>query len=90
MRVPIENPALPPQLISNYPSEVYATTTRGIGPRRTYIDLRKAPANGFPPRPIPGSIIDFDIVMQHCAFERNKVCFGNRYLRWSNISVVRA
>jgi WD repeat and SOF domain-containing protein 1 len=74
LRISIENPALPPQLVSNYPSEIYATITQGTGARRSYIDLRSAPANaGFPPRPVPGSIIDFDIVMQHCAFERNKV-----------------
>lgn len=79
MRVPIDNPALPPQLVSHYPSDVYATTTRGIGSRRTYVDLRNAATSGFPPRPIPGSIIDFDIVMQHCAFERNKVCVGGRH-----------
>jgi WD repeat and SOF domain-containing protein 1 len=75
LRFPIENPALPPQLVSNYPSETYATTSRGTGPRRSYFDLRSVPAKaGFPPRPVPGSVVDLDIVMQHCAFERNKVC----------------
>ena len=75
LNVPIGNPALPPQLVLNYPGEMYATITRGTGAPRTYFDLRSTPAGaGFPPRPIPGSIVDFDIVMQHCAFERHKVC----------------
>ncbi|KAJ7275152.1 hypothetical protein B0H12DRAFT_1199300 [Mycena haematopus] len=74
----IDNPSLPPRRAS-LPSRFRAppgpstTTTRGIGPRRVYLDIRSEPPHvAYPPRPVPGSIADLDIVMEHCDFSEKK------------------
>jgi len=33
-------------------------------------------ALGFPPRPIPGSVIDLDKVLERCDFQTNQVSFS--------------
>ncbi|ESK97978.1 snorna binding protein [Moniliophthora roreri MCA 2997] len=68
------NPALPfrqdARVSSN--SAVY-TTTHGVGSKRIYLGLRSQTHNAaYPPRPVPGSIVDLDILMQHCDFTQGK------------------
>ena len=74
------NPALPPLKQTTLPSrfrpppKVPTTTTKGIGSKRVYLDIQARPPNvAYPPRPVPGSVIDLDIVMDHCDFSHNKV-----------------
>jgi len=53
-----------------------ATTTRGDGPRRVYLDVQSRPPNlAYPPRPVPGSVADLDIIMENCDFSQGKVRF---------------
>lgn len=53
----------------------FTNVTRGVGPKRTYLDLNSQPPNvAYPPRPIPGSVADLDVVMEHCDFSNKKVC----------------
>lgn len=75
----ITNPALPPRK-TNIPSPlneeatVFVTTTHGLGPERMYFNIQSQPPNvAYPPRPIPGSVADLDIVMEHCDFSKKKV-----------------
>lgn len=66
-----ENPALPPR---NTAGSRYETTTNGIGPERLYQDIQCTPPHvAYPPRPIPGSAADLDLIMEHCDFEDGKV-----------------
>lgn len=71
----IPNPALPPRRHTSVPSPgPYITETRGIGSKRIYLDIQSAPENvAYPPRPVPGSVADLDIVMDHCDFTEKKV-----------------
>ncbi|KAJ7507259.1 glycosyltransferase family 32 protein [Mycena galericulata] len=74
------NPALPPRSRSQPPSRyrppatVNADTyTIGVGPKRTYIDIQSTPPNvSYPPRPVPGSVADLDVIMKHCDFSQGK------------------
>ncbi|TRM66851.1 hypothetical protein BD626DRAFT_396374 [Schizophyllum amplum] len=83
LKDPPLNPALPAQgrkaAPSRYrpPPEVVTTSadtdTLGVGPKRVYIDIQSAPPNvAYPPRPVPGSVADMDIVMKYCDFNENK------------------
>ncbi|KAF8632638.1 hypothetical protein AX15_001837 [Amanita polypyramis BW_CC] len=79
LRSPPDNPALPSSRpiphkpISNRRLSPYATTSRGVGANRVYLDLQSQPPNvAYPPRPVPGSIADFDIVMDRCDFSKKK------------------
>ena len=71
------NPALPPRKASSVPSRFrspHATDTIGIGAKRVYLDIQsKYPNVAYPPRPLPGSVADMDVVMDHCNFSQNKV-----------------
>lgn len=73
------NPSLPPRKTQipsplTQPATEYVTTTHGTGPERIYLDIQSQfPSVAYPPRPIPGSIADLDIVMEHCEFSKNKV-----------------
>lgn len=50
------------------------TKTKGIGSKRVYLDIQAQPPNvAYPPRPVPGSVADLDIVMDNCDFSENKV-----------------
>lgn len=75
----ITNPALSPRKINipspfNKETTAFITTTRGLGPERIYFDIQSQPPNvAYPPRPIPGSVADLDIVMEHCDFSKKKV-----------------
>ncbi|KAJ7293474.1 glycosyltransferase family 32 protein [Mycena rebaudengoi] len=74
----LDNPSLPPRRASTpsrfrAPSGPSTTSTRGIGPRRIYLDIQSQPPNvAYPPRPVPGSVSDLDIVMMHCDFSDKK------------------
>jgi WD repeat and SOF domain-containing protein 1 len=82
LSAPPLNPALPPRKVPTIPSRFrpppgpVATTTRGDGPRRVYLDVQSTPPNlAYPPRPVPGSVADLDIIMDHCDFSQGKVRF---------------
>jgi hypothetical protein len=72
------NPAVP---LSEVPPARYRplpgpfkTATIGVGPKRVYLDIQSQPPNlAYPPRPVPGSLADLDIVMKHCDFSQQKV-----------------
>jgi WD repeat and SOF domain-containing protein 1 len=69
------NPALPPAIPSRFrpPPPPIATSTHRAGPKRVYLDIQSLPRNvAYPPRPVPGSIADLDIVMEHCDFSQSK------------------
>lgn len=77
----ILNPALPPAkahtLISPFtpPPGPVTTITRGVGPRRVYLENTNHSIDiAYPPRPIPGSIVDLDIILEQCNFSEGKVC----------------
>lgn len=79
LSAPPLNPALPPRKVPTIPSRFrpppgpVATTTRGDGPRRVYLDVQSLPPNlAYPPRPVPGSVADLDIIMDHCDFSQGK------------------
>ena len=66
--------AKPPRYRSLTNPSVYVGT-HGVGPKRVYLDIQSQPPNiAYPPRPVPGSIADMDIIMKHCDFSQNKVC----------------
>ncbi|KAI0639819.1 hypothetical protein C8Q77DRAFT_1045214 [Trametes polyzona] len=70
------NPALPPRKSSTIPTRFRppsVTDTAGIGAKRVYLDIQAKPPNvAYPPRPLPGSVADMDVVMEHCDFSQNK------------------
>ncbi|KIJ37641.1 hypothetical protein M422DRAFT_259730 [Sphaerobolus stellatus SS14] len=80
MAVPPLNPAVarkqqqPKPIPTRFrpPSSVLSETI-GAGPKRTYLDIQSAPPNvAYPPRPVPGSAVDLDIIMDNCDFSTNK------------------
>ncbi|KAJ7783673.1 glycosyltransferase family 32 protein [Mycena maculata] len=78
LKTVVDNPALPPRRKSlphrfRAPVGPNTITTRGNGPKRVYLDLQsQAPNVAYPPRPVPGSVADLDIVMEHCDFSEKK------------------
>ncbi|KAK0198216.1 glycosyltransferase family 32 protein [Armillaria mellea] len=73
------NPALPPRRTSippprfRAPPSLISTTTKGVGPKRVYLDIQSHPPDvAYPPRPVPGSVADLDIVMEHCDYSAKK------------------
>jgi len=91
LSTPPENPALPPRRVPVPASRNgYAVHTEGTGMQRVYLDV-KAPVNsGYPPRPVPGSVADLDIVMEHCDFSTGKVRQPSLIVRRTHISLVCA
>ncbi|KAF9078616.1 hypothetical protein BDP27DRAFT_1206722 [Rhodocollybia butyracea] len=78
---PPYNPALPPIKRVLPPSRYRPppsvatpdTDTVGIGPKRAYLDIQSPPPNvAYPPRPVPGSVADMDVIMKHCDFSEHK------------------
>jgi WD repeat and SOF domain-containing protein 1 len=77
------NPALPPKSRTISPSRYRPsssvvvsadTDTLGVGPKRIYLDIQSTPPLvSYPPRPVPGSVADLDVVMKHCDFSQGKV-----------------
>ncbi|KAL7285220.1 hypothetical protein ACG7TL_000313 [Trametes sanguinea] len=76
LTTPPINPALPPRKSSTIPTRFRppsVTNTVGIGAKRVYLDIQAKPPNvAYPPRPMPGSVADMDVVMDHCDFSQNK------------------
>lgn len=80
---PPKNPALPPKsrTRATNPSRFRpptafgsVTDTLGVGAKRVYPDIRSNPPEiSYPPRPIPGSVTDLDVMMKHCDFSTGKV-----------------
>ncbi|KAK1216072.1 hypothetical protein PQX77_021303 [Marasmius sp. AFHP31] len=78
-----KNPAIPakqrratPSRYRPPPSTVTTdadTDPLGIGSKRIYLDIQSVPPHvAYPPRPVPGSVADMDIVMKHCDFSEGK------------------
>ncbi|KAF8647953.1 hypothetical protein AX16_006485 [Volvariella volvacea WC 439] len=76
LRIPPNNPALPPRAQEGVALSFDgrpASSTRGVGAKRVYLDIQAQPPNvAYPPRPVPGSVADLDIVMEHCDFSEKK------------------
>ena len=75
------NPALPPRNKPTIPSRFrqplgpIITDTVGTGSKRVYLDIKSSPPDvAYPPRPVPGSVADLDVIMEHCDFSEGKVC----------------
>ena len=74
LTVPPLNPALPPRKVVKIPSRFRppgapVSETTGHGPKRVYLDIQaRAPDVAYPPRPVPGSVADLDIIMDLCEF----------------------
>ncbi|KZP16845.1 hypothetical protein FIBSPDRAFT_831374 [Athelia psychrophila] len=72
------NPALPPRKPTiparfRQPLGPIITDTVGTGPRRVYLDIQSPPHDvAYPPRPVPGSVADLDVIMEHCDFSQQK------------------
>lgn len=70
----LTNPAIPPRKIPRDANETFVTTTRGVGPKRVYLDLQSQPPHvAYPLRPVPGSVADLDIILEQCDFSEHKV-----------------
>lgn len=62
------NPALPAS------APTFEASTLATGPNRNYLTVRSHPPNvAYPPRPVPGSIADLDMIMRRCDYTANKV-----------------
>lgn len=69
----LDNPARPANVVD---AESFSDGmgTRGVGPARVYTSPRISTPNvAYPPRPIPGSAADLDMIMEHCDFGSGKV-----------------
>ncbi|KAF8078730.1 glycosyltransferase family 32 protein [Lyophyllum atratum] len=72
-RVAPHNPGIPPRRDPTRGPLGFANSTRGIGPKRTYLDIKpKSRDTAYPPRPVPGSVADLDVIMDHCDFSEKK------------------
>lgn len=57
------------------------TDTYGVGPKRVYLDNQsRYPNVAYPPRPVPGSVADMDMIMKHCNFSTGKVRTLNSHI----------
>ncbi|KAH9944136.1 uncharacterized protein BXZ73DRAFT_96633 [Epithele typhae] len=66
LTVALKNPSLPAVMRPPVP-EAPIRYTIGTGGERLYPEVRAArPAFGHPPRPIPGSTADFDLILDNC------------------------
>lgn len=69
---PLKRPTPPPKY--RPPPKATFSTTRGVGSKRVYLDIQASPPNvAYPPRPVPNSIADLDVIMDHCDFSEDKV-----------------
>ncbi|KAA1468726.1 hypothetical protein DENSPDRAFT_771093 [Dentipellis sp. KUC8613] len=73
------NPALPPTkkavtIPSRFrPPSAHVSETIGRGPKRAYLDIQARPPHvAYPPRPVPGSVADLDVIMDLCDFSTGK------------------
>ncbi|KAH9175461.1 glycosyltransferase family 32 protein [Lactarius sanguifluus] len=78
LTVPPLNPALHPRKVAKIPSRfrppgAAISETVGHGPKRVYLDIQaRAPNVAYPPRPVPGSVADLDIIMNFCDYSTAK------------------
>lgn len=78
LTVPPLNPALHPRKVAKIPSRfrppgAAISETIGYGPKRVYLDIQaRAPNVAYPPRPVPGSVADLDIIMNFCDYSTTK------------------
>ncbi|KAH8997597.1 glycosyltransferase family 32 protein [Lactarius akahatsu] len=78
LTVPPLNPALHPRKVAKIPSRyrppgAAISETVGHGPKRVYLDIQaRAPNVAYPPRPVPGSVADLDIIMTFCDYSTAK------------------
>lgn len=80
-----DNPVLSPRRTVHLTQTKYQNltvrTTKGIGPKRVYLDIQsKPPSVAYPPRPVSGSIADLDFIMEHCDFSEKKVSMCARQI----------
>lgn len=52
----------------------------GAGPERDYIKVGELSDPAYPPRPVPGSIVDLDMILDKCDFGSNKVSRRSRHV----------
>ncbi|KAG6818024.1 hypothetical protein H0H87_009179 [Tephrocybe sp. NHM501043] len=72
-RVVPRNPAIPAKRTVTRGPLGFANSTRGVGANRTYLEVKHKPGNtAYPPRPVPGSVADLDVVMENCDFSEKK------------------
>ncbi|KAI0375296.1 hypothetical protein BV20DRAFT_960400 [Pilatotrama ljubarskyi] len=73
---PPSNPALPSSAALKSPTASdggIVTYTVGTGAERIYPEIKnRLPEFGHPPRPIPGSVADLDIILENCDFDTGK------------------
>ncbi|KAH9846814.1 hypothetical protein C2E23DRAFT_788496 [Lenzites betulinus] len=70
----VSNPAVPSSPAFKYPTVSdggVVTYTVGTGANRIYPEVRPREF-GHPPRPIPGSVADLDIILENCDFSTGK------------------
>lgn len=91
----LRNPAVPEALlppltdVNTATGDNQRTTTTpksqlvGIGPERNFLTTWDSvdAHPGFPPRPVPGSIMDLDLVDERCNFGTGKVCPALGFMR---------
>lgn len=67
----LPNPARP---FGSHPKEGFVgLPASGAGPERIYLRPTAEEKSVYPPRPIPGSVADMDIIMEHCDYSTGKV-----------------
>ncbi|EIW85074.1 hypothetical protein CONPUDRAFT_149928 [Coniophora puteana RWD-64-598 SS2] len=70
------NPALPrptKDVLSRFSSyESVMMNTRGNGPQRVYEQPDSTSGVSHPPRPMPGGVVDMDIIMERCDYSQGK------------------
>ena len=66
----LRNPAVPPNT-----DTVESDGFEGVGPERIYLKptIADSTRSGYPARPVPGSAVDMDTIMQHCDYTQGKV-----------------
>ncbi|KAI0080292.1 hypothetical protein K474DRAFT_1704843 [Panus rudis PR-1116 ss-1] len=76
LTTPPINPALPARKSTSPPPRFRSpivTNSLGVGSKRHYVDLQApVPDVGYPPRPVPGSVADMDVILEHCDFSTGK------------------
>lgn len=58
----------------------------GEGPERDFIQVGELSDPAYPPRPVPGSIIDLDLILDKCDFGSNKVSRRSRHVHRLRLS----
>jgi len=81
----LSDSVFPPQRTSTKRTPLGIQNTVGTGSKRIYLDITsEKPNTAYPPRPVPGSVADLDIVMDNCDFSMDKV----RRVSWAASSTL--